>query len=363
MSQQTHFQMPGVSGAPLLQALTDTSVDAVGGRGIFAWATSYGVAALFGNPDFEKLLHTHPFEMVIGTDSITDEKAIVALKAAAARFPKLDVKVVLNESRSLFHPKLIWLTTEFGAALFVGSGNLTRGGLLGNWEAFAEIELTSQQAQEIRASTDFWLSTLTPGLVELHDPRVMVRVAQNSGDERSLRRPTPNTPEKPLEAPDYSDWLVAELNKSRKNALGQSMFSQASFDGATFASFFGYAGAEVDVVLTEVKPNGSLGGIESRKGRYKAASINYYFELGSVQGLPYPANGRPIAVFGRLLGGGYVYRVVLPGSAGHSQMSALLTAQVGNTTGTRMRRAIVSTDQITDAWPEGKLATSVAPAS
>jgi hypothetical protein len=354
------FQQPGAPGTSLLQTLTEASREAKAGRGVFAWATASGVRTLFDSPDFDAFLGRGTFELWVGTDSITDARAIHALRDAQDRYRGLSVKAILNESASLFHPKLSWFWRENAGSLVLGSGNLTRGGLLNSWEAFTTSSLDGDSLRDLSHSADEWVETVSPGLVELDDPRVAEAVAGNAGNERVLRQKPAPQAGRSLKSTEYADWLIAELNKSRKNSAGQSMFSQVSVDQSTFKNFFNYSGGEIEIVLTRVDLDGSSGEVESRKGRYKAASVNYYFEVGQVQGLPYPETGRPIAVFGRLKMGGFVYRVLLPGEPGYADVSGWLDRNVG-TAGREMRRRIVTTENVQEAWSSNPLVNATIP--
>lgn len=357
------FQYPG-GNTTLLQALTDAAIDSTSGGAVFAWATVPGLNALFGNPDFESFVKRRQFSLIVGTDSITDTRAIERLVTLQETYPLLEVHALVNDEQSLFHPKLAWFVDGGAMTLILGSGNLTRGGLLGNWEAFTVTQHPTEDLPEFQLSIDDWLEDIDPGLLPLSDPRVLHRVAGNSGDERSVKRPAPRPePVTVLENKDYTGWLVAELNKGRNTAAGATGFSQASFDTETFKKFFDYAGGEVDVVLWPVHVDGSLGALESRKGRYKTASVNYYFELGAAHGLPYPAVSRPIATFGRLAAGGYTYRVVLPGQPGHEELETWLAANAPAARPTFMRRAVLTTDQLRDAWAANPILIAQAPES
>ena len=334
----------------MLAAVAEASMGAVEGVGVFAWATAYGLEAFFAVDGVSRLASLGRLRLVIGTDSITDLKALLKAEELQGRYPRVDISFVVNAGNNLFHPKLCWFERPNGTRLIVGSANLTRGGLQGNWEASAVLEVDSA---ELSRAVDDWLDGIEPGALLVSDQRVREAVADNIGDERSTRRArrstTPVIPEPPASS-EVDSWLVAELNKSRKNSAGQSLFSQASFDESTFTKFFGYPGVEFELGLIPVADDGSLGALESRKGRFKSASVNYYFELGAVQGVPYPASGRPVAVFGRLAGGGYLYLVRLPGEAGHQELEGVL-ARVDPSPGTRMRREVVAADVIRDAWP------------
>lgn len=329
---------------------------------MFAWATSAGAKMLLESPDFEPLLTNGSFRLVVGTDSITDTQAIDRLDSLQNTFAGLEVEAVVNDSRSLFHPKMAWFLGETSLSVVVGSGNLTRGGLLGSWEAFGVLEFPISYVDDLEASIDDWLSEVSPGLLGLQDARVLERVAENKGYEVPTKPKSASHSTLPPED-EVDAWLIAELNKSRKNALGESMFSQASFDKGTFASFFDFSGSEVDIILFPVDAAGEVGSLESRKGRFKANSVNYYFELGMVQGVPYPTSGRPIAVFGRLSGGGYMYTVVLEGDPGHGDLSRWLDVNAKPPNASHMSRAVVSTAAMRAAWPGSPMFKAVVPPS
>lgn len=54
---------------------------------------------------------------------------------------KGEAYVFHNEARSTFHPKLYLFTNDTAAECFIGSGNLTEGGLFTNCEAFVHLRL------------------------------------------------------------------------------------------------------------------------------------------------------------------------------------------------------------------------------
>lgn len=328
---------------------------------MFAWSTAAGAEILLDSPDFEPLLTKGSFDLYVGTDTVTDQRAIDRLQQLSARHAGLSVRAVVNASASLFHPKLAWFADEDHVHIVIGSGNLTKGGLLANWEAFTVVVQPIEALGDLRSSIDDWLADIEPGVMKLDDPLVLEAVAQNKGFEASIS-PKSRRAKAGLKSGNVQNWLVAELNKSRKNAAGKSMFSQASFDKSTFQQFFDFSGAEIDILLYPIADSGAVTGLESTKGRFKQFSINYYIELRTVQGVPYPAVGRPIAIFGRLLEGGYIYKVLLPGQSGHGAMSAWLNSTVSVPNPSHMKRIVTSTADIRAVWPENPLLNASLPA-
>src|SRR5258708_6671428 len=70
--------------------------------------------------------------------------------------------IVHNEYQSTFHPKIYLFSSETNAECFIGSGNLTEGGLFRNYEAFVHLELAKSKEEEqnllakIEALLDEW---------------------------------------------------------------------------------------------------------------------------------------------------------------------------------------------------------------
>lgn len=192
------LQRPG-SGHNLLAQLTEVSARATSGGGIFAWATVSGVRTLFAAKEFVGLLQRGTFALVIGMDSITDEAAVRELRAMVAAHPGLSVRVLSNQTRSVFHPKLSWFEVGDDLEAIVGSGNLTGGGLRANWEAFLHQRLVGQEAVDARAQIATWLTDYESVLFDISDRRVLDRVARNVGDEALLKRDK-STPS-PIAAP------------------------------------------------------------------------------------------------------------------------------------------------------------------
>lgn len=360
MTTELHFQVAGALRDTLLACILDACQGAHRGGGIFAWTTVHGVRALLDNPTFLAFTKQGDFDLIVGTDSITDSKAVDTLRNRANDIPRLAVRAFIHDEQPLFHPKMIWFEKGSSLILIVGSGNLTRGGLQSNWEIFTCSRLAGNAASHMIDQIADWLDTQLEHLAPLDDPRVDEVVAQNAGDERTLRQsPTRRSQEDDQPAEGHA-CLVAEIPKNRKNSAGDSLFSQANFTQTVFEEFFLVHAGQTDVLLYHVRPDGSLDELESRQGRYKPVSKNYYIELGSVTGMPYPSNGSPIGIFRRLLTNEVLYLVRLPGEDGYAQLDVLLSARWdGNI---RLKRRVEVTDiELAFAWSDCPLLMASAP--
>jgi HKD family nuclease len=158
------IQQPGDPESALLEAILTACQGAESGGGIFAWASASGVQLLIEDEAFVDLATTGPFRLVIGVDAITDAKALDELSRAEKRFKGLEVRAFLhNEPNVLFHPKCCWFRRGAEVRLIVGSGNLTLGGLRGNWEAFAEDTLKGTTAVAFQEAIDIGSKQSKPG--------------------------------------------------------------------------------------------------------------------------------------------------------------------------------------------------------
>lgn len=361
VSTELHLQIAGGAPGSLLATMLEACRGAVRGGGIFAWTTVHGVRATLDNPSFLEFVKHGDFDLVIGTDTITDAKAVEALRERVDQIMHLHARVFIHDEQPLFHPKMAWFQKEGGdLTLIVGSGNLTRGGLQSNWEIFTRSQLTGDAASRVVEQIADWSSAQVAYLVSLNDLRVDERVSRNSGDERALRRSsTRRSPEEDQPAEGQA-CLIAEIPKNRKNAAGESMFSQANFTQSVFENFFQVHSSQTDVLLYHVHPDGSLDELESRQGRYKPGSHNYYVELGSATGLSYPSGGAPIGVFRRLATNEVLYLVRQPGEDGYTELQELLAAKwTGNR---RLKRRIqLSERELASAWRDCPLMKASAP--
>jgi len=209
------FQDAGSDVDYLLEALAEGSDGASSGGAIFAWSNSSGARAFFGSASFEALIHRGVFTLVVGTDSITDEAAVQALIEFRDRWTNLKVDAFVHDQSALFHPKLAWFSAGSELRLIVGSGNLTMGGLKGNWEAFSFTRMSGQQAKDTLARLDGWLAKWQTNLVPLDHPRVRDAAKANTGSERSLRGGSRKRRVEPEASEEGSEVLLAEIPKVR----------------------------------------------------------------------------------------------------------------------------------------------------
>jgi hypothetical protein len=340
-----YFQQPELSGSNLLEHLLLESIGARQGGGIFAWVTKHGADTLIDNEIFRDLLSGGSFRLAVGTDTVTDANAVARLADLQNQLPQLHVNAFLNPGAALFHPKMCWFEHDSHLSLVVGSGNLTFGGLLGNWEAFTVSHLTRGEAETTLESINSFLVDRSSDLVNLSDPRVLARVSQNKGNERKPATPTPTVELSTEEV------LVAQIPKS------SNRWAQANFDVQTYVQFFGakVGAPQRRIVLRHVDLDGGVGEVENRPS-VEVKSDNYRFELAAARGIDYPANGRPIGVFLRQQAGYFLYSLILPGAPGFEELDQFLLSRWHGRPD-RMRRIRCTSEDLRSAWPDSRLWT------
>jgi hypothetical protein len=357
---EMRFQQPGVAQGNLLNDLIALAAEARSGGGIFAWTNEAGVAAALAHEEFGRLLGRGAFDLVVGIDSITTVGALAALDRVAARSAGLSVRVFLNESDALFHPKFAWFDLgDDEIAVVVGSGNLTNGGLQRNWEIQVLARLQGDERARVQEQIAAWHAAHAGDLVATDDPRVLDRARRNSrADEATLlRRRAPAPPPPRVADADGVRVLVAEPTYSKQRV------GQANFDLAAFEGFFGARrGVDSFHVFSEVDASGSVVRTGPVKAVTSKTSNNFRFELhfaGATYTRPYA-----IGVFVRLgVSTEFVYQMLAPGDTGYDELSLLLDRVAGPPRGTRHRQREVTADELAAAWPDAPVfRASVPPA-
>jgi hypothetical protein len=332
----------------LLEEILLASKGAISGIGLFAFASAAGINLLLRDPDFVKFLSKASFDLIIGIDAITDTNALDALSANVVLHPNLRPRVFFGSlPGSIFHPKLCWFRQSTYGTCLVGSGNLTAGGLRGNYEAFS---LCSMSRREMHASDEMWKvwsACHATKLFPLDNPGVRRKAAENARTNRRQRR---KQHEILVEGKGGSvsvgrpkstgaKVLIAEIPRSG------SRWNQANFDLNTFTRYFGATpGKTQRIILTHIDAAG-LSGPQEIRPSVSVKSHNYRFELEAAANLNYPSKGRPIAVFAKVATRTFRYRLLMPGTKLHSAASRFLDQNEAVKPG-QVRRALTTIERV-----------------
>jgi hypothetical protein len=311
-----------------------------------------GARLLLEADTFEAFARASPFTLVLGADAITDLQALIVVQEAVARLGGLTARVLVHDLRPvLFHPKLSWFVTGDRLTLITGSGNLTRGGLRTNWEAFTQVVVEGDEAVRIEAQLEAWLKQWKDCLLEPGDERVLSEAASNAGSERSLKREVqPDAPggsEGAEPAQGGEEVFVATIG-------GGGRWTQANFPRRFYEGFFrARVGTKRHILFQPVAADGSLEDLQSRES-VEVPSENYRFELTAGYGLDYPAGpDRPIAAFIRARDGVFRYVLLMPGDAGYTAVARFLASEWPG--GRELPRMLTTAARLRAAWPQSPL--------
>jgi len=321
---------------------------------MFAFASSVGVKLLVDDEQFKEAARRGAVELIVGTDAVTNVRALEALADVSDDFPNVRTRAFLNpQPTGLFHPKFCFTRSGGGGCLIAGSGNLTEGGLLGNWEAYSVDELNEQGIAAVQAVWDQWTLKHAEWLLPVDDDRVRSRAALNNvmareGDLPTLvATPVVDEPETTQLMPNNATVLVAEIPASGDR------WKQANFDLDNYTNFFGAReGTDRLVVFRHVNADGTMAAYERNRPPVTVKSRNFRFELAAASGIHYPTNGRPIGVFVRMVGRTFFYRLLLPSDPEYATVRDILHEKAGALHNVaRMRRERMTVQELRMRWP------------
>ncbi|PZR07088.1 MAG: hypothetical protein DI536_28955 [Archangium gephyra] len=335
-----------------LESILAGCEDATSGGAIFAYASQRGIATLFSDKVFRNFVRRASFDLVVGLDAITTVGSLEQLQEESRRYPKLVARAFLHGRKDgIFHPKFAWFRDADGGQAIVGSGNLTPGGLHGNWEAFSRQKFGLNAAATVETEWAGWKARHQSELRKVSDPEAIARAALNkknlvvapdAEDEIFAAPPPPSSDD---------DVLVAELPKGGRE---KPRWAQANFNYDTFTSFFHlHPSATRRVVLWHVDSNGKLGQAEIRQS-VAVKSQNFRIELEAAHGLAYPDAAPPIVMFRRIGTRRFRYQLLMPDQTDYAKANVILEA-LWSGSARFMRRVTLSSVRLQNFWPNSPL--------
>ena len=359
-----YLQTPDNGSPNLLATIIGECGAASQGAGAFAFASAMGVKLLTAEPDFQKFLTHSEFVAVIGLDAITDTGALEELRRVCTKYPNFKAKVFLHDrSGSCFHPKTMWLKREDGGVIITGSGNLTTGGLMANWEATAVEKLSAAQMTAAEAQWNAWIKAHNAQLFELDDPSALEKAKANKIQRTRIKKVLKLTEEEGEGAAgdvaeEVADEVAQDLSLNpvliAEVPAAGNRWKQVNFDMGTYQQFFGVTlGKAKDVQFHHVQNDGTLGPTEDRHA-VEVQSQNYRFEIAAAQGLAYPDNGHPIVIFEKIAASTFRYILLMPGEEAHTLIQNYLNANYV-TIPNRKKRITITVGELQKVWPASPL--------
>lgn len=350
------------------------------GGGMFAFVTTRGIKLLLEDIKFEEMMESiEKYTLIIGTDSITTDKALDKFAELIAKYDgKLVVKAFYNKRKGrIFHPKLSWFKGEEQFAIIIGSSNLTEGGLRRNIEGYFYAVYDNDDFSIVEDEWTNWTAENEDNLLEISDTRVIERCKLNKR-KRALQRRIEDKLNEELEVaepindfeevdinindailrslPDedededesyLDDWnitiesevLIAEIPRSGDR------WNQANFGKSVFEDFFGATpGDNSQRILLKHITDTNVGETEVRPS-ISVKSNNYRFELDAAKHLDYPNTGTPICIFVKVSVRQFLYTLIMPEDVDYNRVKEVLI-RLNPNPGRYMRREILKVDGV-----------------
>ena len=265
-----------------------------------------------------------------------------------------------NTTRGLFHPKI----SHFGYAdgrkkLIVGSGNLTPGGLMHNFEAYSVISGGRRETLDL-SSLDAFVARHAADIRPI-DQEALDRAALN------IMRPFAGVPHprvpqrrppgvRPATIPATRTATLDRILLAQVPAAG-GRWSQVHFNADITEQYFRVTNVATQrVYLTRIDSAGLRAEEEVRPVVFSQANKNHKIEIAAAKGLDYPGAGPPLLVFRERQVRCFDYMLVMPGAPGYAPLSRL--SQDLPTIGRGLRRAITDIATLARTWPASPLLTT-----
>lgn len=337
----------------LYEAIVAAVDEALTWKGIYAFATRGGVDQLIEDPVVQSLMRRGgEIELIVGIDAITDRRVLLRLQELEAQYSNFYPRVFWNDTRSLFHPKLSRFGYEDGKQkIIVGSGNLTPGGLRGNFEAYTVVTVDSEAGLDV-SSLDEFMSRHALNIRRI-DQEALDRAAQNvirPVAAVSGSRAAAGASRDQAAAPGAADSdriLIAQVP-----AAG-GRWSQVHFNTDIVRTYFKVSDTKSErVFLNAVEGDGTRGPEEVRPVIFSQANRNHKIEIAAAKGLGYPEIP-PLLIFRERGTRSFDYMLLMPGDPGYESINRLLHDLPA--IGRGFRRSITEASRIAEVWPASPL--------
>lgn len=345
----------------LYEAILAAAGQARDWRGLYAFATRDGVDHLIEDMVVHDLMSGGgEIDLVVGVDAVTNRATLERMQELERLYENFRPRVFWNESRGLFHPKV----SDFGLSnggriVIIGSGNLTPGGLMGNFEAYTVIQADQGGEIDIGALEEF-LERHADGIRRI-DNEVLERAAANiirplAGARRQAVRVRRRLPRTGGRAPaarqgtGFDRVLLAQVPRAGRR------WAQVHFNAHVIHNYFRLSQNRLNserVYLTRVFANAGRGEIEVRPCVFSAESNrNHKIEIGAARNLDYPNESRPILIFRERQLRTHDYMLLMPGDDGYGRILNLSESDHLASPGRGLPRPEIDMGELARAWPD-----------
>lgn len=348
----------------LYEAIIGAAAEATTWRGIYAFATRGGVDQLIEDPVVHDFMHRGgAIDLIIGIDAVTDRQALERMQDLATKHLTFRPRVFWNSTRGLFHPKI----SHFGYPdghnkLIVGSGNLTPGGLMHNFEGYSVISGGRRESLDL-SSLDAFVARHAAD-IRLIDQEALDRAALNAmrpvmaARRPQVPAPAPTGARPPPVVVPVAQGLARDRILVAEVPDAGGRWSQSHLNAAVVEEYFRLTNlASQRVYLTHVDAGGVRGEEKVRQVVYSTANKNYKVEISAAKGRDYPTAGHPMLIFRERQVRCFDYMLLMPGDAGYARIVALSKALPR--LGKGFRRSITDLPTLARAWPNCPLLSTL----
>lgn len=312
----------------LYEAIIRAAVGAASWRGVYAFASRDGVNHLIEDPVVEDFMRQGgEVDLLVGLDAVTNRPTLERLQELEHRNNRFRPRVFWNESAGLFHPKLSDFTYANGRrTLIVGSGNLTPGGLMTNYEGYTIIAAEHDEEIDVSALDDFL--ERHEGEIRAIDDEALERAARNlvrpiEGARRAggavVRRPRrARVPAgRPAPTAEFDRILIALVPRAG------GRWAQVHFNTDVVREYFRTTDLQTQrIYLTQVADDGTRSDVEVRPIVFSESNRNHKIEIGAARGLEYP-DTPPVLVLRERQLRVFDYMLLFPGQDGYESLVEL----------------------------------------
>ena len=348
----------------LYEEIIGAAAGAASWRGVYAFASRDGVDFLIEDPAIEKLIYQGgKVDLLVGIDAVTNRPTLERLQKMEQKYERFRPRVFWNETAGLFHPKLSDFSYSNGCrTVIVGSGNLTPGGLMTNYEGYTVIAAEPDEQIDVSALDEFL--ERHAGEIGLIDDKALERAARN------LIRPIKGGRSAGVAVTGFSRHQSAGMPGRRVAAAAEfdriliakvpgagGRWAQVHFNTEVVQQYFRISDYKTQrVYLRQITPDITRANVEVRPCVYSQSNKNHKIEIGAARGLKYPETP-PVLVFRERQLRVFDYMLFLPGENGYELLNDLI--QRLPATGRGFPRVITDMDTLQGAWPSCPLFTSL----
>ncbi len=348
----------------LYEAIIGAATEATTWHGMYAFATRGGVDQLIEDPVIHDFMSRGgSIDLIVGIDAVTNRQTLERMQELEARHMAFRPRVFWNSTGGIFHPKISHFGYPDGRKkLIVGSGNLTPGGLMHNFEGYSVISVGRRETLDL-SSLDAFLARHAADIRPI-DQEALERAALN------VMRPVVGVPRPRVPQPRPTVVRPATVVPAARAAVldrvlvaevpdAGGRWSQSHLNAAVIQEYFRVTDlATQRTYLTHVDAAGVRGEEKIRQIVYSKSNKNYKVEISAAKGKDYPTDGHPMLIFRERQVRCFDYMLLMPGDAGYTETVAL--SQQLPRLGKGFRRSITNLATLARAWPGCPLLTTVA---